>query len=71
MMHYMPIDKDIFELAAAIIEAYGNEAIRQAAVHAHECESMNDLDGSETWDHVMHVIPELNRTWRRDGELFN
>ncbi len=71
MMHYIPIDKDIFELATTVIETHGNEAIRQAAVHAYECESMNDMDGSETWDHVMHVILELNRTWRRDGELCN
>ena len=70
-MQYMPIDKEIFALATAIIEAYGNEAIRRAAVHANECESAGDIDGSETWDHVMQAILELNRTWRRDGELCN
>jgi hypothetical protein len=70
-MNYMPIDKDIFALATSIIEGYGNEAMRQAAVHANECEAVGDIDGSDTWDHVMHAILELNRTWRRDGELCN
>ena len=43
-MQFMPIDKEIFALATALIEAYGNEAIRQAAVHANECESAGDVD---------------------------
>lgn len=68
-MLYMPIDKDIFALATNIIEAYGKEAIRQAAIHAYECETVGDIDGSETWDHVMHAILEINRTRHRDGEL--
>ena len=70
-MNYVPIDKEIFTLASAIIETYGNEAIRQAAIHANECEAAGDINGSETWDHVMHAILEVNRTWRRDGELCN
>ncbi len=70
-MHYLPIDKEIFALASDIIETHGTEAIRHAAVHAHKCEAVGDIDGSKTWDHVMHAILELNRTRRRDGELCN
>ncbi len=70
-MNYLPIDSEIFKLASAVIEAYGNEAIRQAAIHANECEAAGDIDGSGTWDHVMQAILEVSRTWRRDGELCN
>ncbi len=70
-MNYLPIDKDVFALTTAIIEDYGNKAIRQAAFHAYECETVGNTEGSETWGHVMHAIVELNRTWPRDGELCN
>jgi hypothetical protein len=70
-MNYVPFDKKIFTLASTIIEKHGADAIKQAAVLAHRCETADDIDGSKTWDHVMHAILELNRTWRRDGELCN
>ena len=54
-----------------IIETHGNEAIRQAAIRANQCEAVGDIDRSETWDHVMHAILEVTRTWRRDGEMCN
>ena len=70
-MNYVPFDKELFKLASAIIETYGNEAITQAAIRANECEAAGDINGSETWDYVMHAILEVDRTWRRDGELCN
>ena len=71
VMNYVPMDKQIFALATAIIETHGNKAIRQAAVRANQCEAAGDIDGSNTWDHVMSAILELSRTRRRDGELCN
>ncbi len=70
-MYCITFDKDILTMATTIIEAHGTEAIRQAAIHAYECDTMGDKQGSETWDLVMHAILELNRTSRRDGELCN
>ena len=71
VMNYIPLDKEIFTLAASIVESHGREAIRQAAIHAYECETGEDIVGSQTWDLVMHAILELNRRSRRDGELCN
>ena len=71
VMTYIPMDKQIFDLASAVIETHGSKAIRQAAVHANQCEAAGDIDGSDTWDHVMSAILELSRTRRRDGELCN
>ena len=70
-MNYLPIDKDVFALTTAIIEVYGNKAMRQAAIFANVYEVAGDIEGSDTWVHVMHAIVEMNRTWRRDGELYN
>ena len=70
-MNCIPFDKDILELAAATIADHGNEAMRQAAIYAHACDTNEDKAGSQTWDLVMHAIVELNRTSRRDGELWN
>jgi len=71
VVNYLPLDKEIFALASDIIETHGNEAIRQAAIQANQCEAVGDIDRSETWDHVMHAIIEVTRTWRRDGEMSN
>ncbi len=70
-MNYLPIDKIVFALTAAIIEIYGNKAMRQAAILANVYEAVGDIDGSATWSHVMHAIVEMNRTSRRCGELCN
>ncbi len=71
VMNYLPLDKEIFALASDIIEIHGNEAIRQAAIRANQYAAVGDIDRSETWDHVMHAILEVTRTWRRDGEMCN
>ncbi len=49
-MNYLPIDKDVFALTTAIIEAYGDEAMRQAAIFANVYELAGDIEGRNVLD---------------------
>ncbi len=65
------IDRDTYLTAIAVIDEFGGEATQHAAKRSSKFEKKEDALGSWYWDQVIVAILELERTWRRRGEMLN